>query len=38
MFENSGLFTAVECQIEGLGRIQEVQEIYSAHAAEAIGE
>ena len=38
MFENSGLFTAVECQIEGLGRIPEVQEIYSAHAAEAIGE
>ena len=38
MFENSGLFSAVECQIEGLGRIPEVQEIYSAHAAEAIGE
>ena len=38
MFENSGLFTAVECQIEGLGRIPEVQEIYSVHAAEAIGE
>ena len=38
MFENSGLFTVVECQIEGLGRIPEVQEIYSAHAAEAIGE
>ena len=38
MFENSGLFTAVECQIEGLGRIPEVQEIYAAHAAEAIGE
>ena len=38
MFENSGLFTAVEFQIEGLGRIPEVQEIYSAHAAEAIGE
>ena len=38
MFENSGLFTAVECQIEGLGRIPEVQEIYTAHAAEAIGE
>ena len=38
MFENSGLFTDVECQIEGLGRIPEVQEIYSAHAAEAIGE
>ena len=38
MFENSGLVTAVECQIEGLGRIPEVQEIYSAHAAEAIGE
>ena len=38
MFENSGLFTAVECQIEGLGRIPEVQAIYAAHAAEAIGE
>ena len=38
MFENSGLFTDVECQIEGLGRIPEVQEIYTAHAAEAIGE
>ena len=38
MFENSGLFTDVECQIEGLGRIPEVQAIYAAHAAEAIGE
>ena len=38
MLENSGLFTDVECQIEGLGRIPEVQEIYTAHAAEAIGE
>ena len=38
MFENSGLFTGVECQIEGLGRIPEVQAIYAAHAAEAIGE
>ena len=38
MLENSGLFTDVECQIEGLGRIPEVQAIYAAHAAEAIGE
>ncbi len=35
-FEASGKFDSVECQIEGLGRIPEVQELYIAHTEAAI--
>ena len=37
MFTESGSFESIDCQIEGLGRIPEIQQIYVAHAAEAIG-
>ena len=37
LFTASGNFESVDCQIEGLGRILEIQQIYVAHAAEAIG-
>lgn len=36
MFEASGYFENIDCQIEGLGRIQAVQELYVAHTAEVI--
>ena len=36
-FTASGAFDSVECQIAGLGRIGDVQALYVAHAAEAIG-
>ena len=36
MFTASGAFDSVDCQIEGLGRINEVQELYVAHTKEAI--
>ena len=36
MFEASGKFDSVECQIEGLGRIKDIQELYVAHAGAAI--
>ncbi|MBP3754252.1 MAG: sirohydrochlorin cobaltochelatase [Lachnospiraceae bacterium] len=36
MFEASEYFDAIRCQIEGLGRIEAVQELYVAHTAEAI--
>ena len=36
MFEASGAFESVECQIAGLGRIESVQEQYVAHTADAI--
>ncbi len=36
MFEASGKFESVECQIEGLGRIDAIQEQYVAHTADAI--
>ena len=35
-FTASGAFESVECQIEGLGRIADVQALYVAHAADAI--
>ena len=38
MFNASGNFDEVECQIEGLGRIPAIEEIYVAHTAAAIGE
>ena len=37
MFTASGSFASVDCQIEGLGRIPEIQQIYVAHTADAIG-
>ncbi len=36
MFNASGAFDSVECQIEGLGRIKEVQDLYVAHTAAGI--
>ena len=38
MFKADGSFDSVDCQIEGLGRIPEVQDIYVAHAGAAIKE
>ncbi|MDO4622003.1 MAG: sirohydrochlorin cobaltochelatase [Eubacteriales bacterium] len=38
MFEASGAFESVDAQIEGLGRIEAVQNLYIAHTAAAIGE
>ena len=35
MFTADGAFTEVNCQIEGLGRIAEVQKLYVAHTAKA---
>ncbi len=36
MFEDAGLFAAVECQISGLGRIPAVQQLYVEHAKAVI--
>ena len=36
MFETSGEFESVDVQIEGLGSIDEVQQLYVAHTAEAM--
>ena len=36
MFASSGMFDKVDCQIEGLGRIEEIQDLYVAHTADAI--
>ncbi len=36
MFEASGDFDSVECQIEGLGRIEAVEELYVEHTKAAI--
>ena len=36
MFEDSGKFESVECQIEGLGRIEAIQAMYVAHTGDAI--
>ncbi len=36
MFEASGAFDSVDCQIEGLGRISDVQDLYVKHTAAAI--
>ncbi len=36
MFTASGAFDSVDCQIEGLGRIKEVQDLYVAHTKAAI--
>ena len=37
MFEADGAFESIGVQIEGLGRIPAVQEVYVAHAGEVIG-
>ncbi|MBR4374852.1 MAG: sirohydrochlorin cobaltochelatase [Treponema sp.] len=36
MFKASSAFDKIDCQIEGLGRIPEIQNLYVAHTAEAI--
>lgn len=36
MFEASGAFDSIDCQISGLGRIDEVKAVYVAHTAAAI--
>ncbi|WP_408072184.1 sirohydrochlorin cobaltochelatase [Butyrivibrio sp. JL13D10] len=36
LFTSDGSFESVDCQISGLGRIPEVQEIYVSHAGEVI--
>ncbi len=36
MFAASNAFDSIECQIEGLGRIPEIQALYIAHTAEAV--
>ena len=36
MFNASGAFDSVDCQIEGLGRIPEIQELYVSHTAAAL--
>ena len=36
MFTASGAFDSVDCQIAGLGRIKDVQDLYVAHAKAAI--
>ncbi len=38
MFVASGAFESVDCQIEGLGRIGEVQALYVSHTANAMAE
>ena len=35
-FEASGAFDSVECQIEGLGRIEAVEDLYVEHTKAAI--
>ena len=35
-FDASGAFKSVTCQIEGLGRIDSVQQLYVKHVAEAM--
>ncbi len=36
LFKASGRFDTVDCQIEGLGRIEAVQQLYAEHAGAAI--
>ena len=38
MFEASGYFESIDCQIEGLGRIAEVEALYVKHTAAALAE
>lgn len=37
-FTASGAFESIDCQIEGLGRIADVEALYVAHTADAIAE
>lgn len=37
-FNASGYFDQIDCQIEGMGRIPEIEDIYISHASDAIGE
>lgn len=36
MFEASGAFESIDCQIAGLGRVEKVKALYVAHTGEAI--
>jgi len=36
MFEASGKFDSIDCQIEGLGRIEDVEKLYVAHLGDVI--
>ena len=38
MFTADGSFESVDCQIAGLGEIEDVQKVYVAHTAAAIAE
>ena len=38
MFTASGAFDRIDCQIEGLGRIEAIEDLYAAHTAAAIEE
>ena len=38
MFEASGAFESIDCQIEGLGRIEDVQKLYVEHTQAAVKE
>ena len=38
MFNASGNFESVDAQVEGLGRIEAIQQIYVDHSAAVIGE
>ena len=37
MFEASGAFESIECQIAGLGRIEAVEKLYIKHIADVMG-
>ena len=37
MFEASGYFDSIDCQIAGLGRIADVEAIYVEHTGAVIG-
>ena len=38
MFEASGYFDSIDCQIEGLGRIEDVQKLYVSHTEAAVSQ
>ena len=36
MFRATGAFDSIQCQVAGLGRIQEIQKLYVEHAGAAM--
>ena len=38
MFTADGSFDSIDCQIEGLGRIEAVEKLYVEHTAKALDE